>query len=257
MKAIILAAGQGTRLRPLTDDRPKAMVEFRGLPLVEHARRALGTAGVADLVVVTGYRAVTIEQLGVPTRYSERFASTNMVHSLFCAERDMEGGFLVVYGDIVFQPGIIRALLADLSPLAVAYNTQWRELWAKRMDDPLSDAETFQLDGQGYVTGLGQRPRSYAEVQGQYAGLVKVAASAVTDFKDFYAHLDRDAHYEGRPFDGLFMTALLQLLIDSGRRIKGVPFDGGWTEIDSLADLKASEALPEDYFADRVAHGAG
>lgn len=255
MKALVLAAGQGTRLRPLTDDVPKAMVSFRGLPLLEHARRSLVEAGVPEVVVVTGYRAQVIADRGFVTRHNPRFDSTNMVASLFCAEADMAGGFLVVYGNIVFRPGIVRALLADPAPLAIAYNTRWRELWSLRLADPLADAETFRLDGAGFVTELGRRPRSFDDVEGQYAGLVKVSAAAVEGFQAFYAGLDRTARYEGRSFDGMFMTTLLQLLIDSGARLKGVPFAGGWAEVDSVEDLRVTEGLPATFFEEPAAHG--
>ncbi|MBK1652709.1 sugar phosphate nucleotidyltransferase [Halorhodospira halochloris] len=62
MRAIILAAGQGTRLRPLTDDRPKCMVELEGKPLLEHQLEVLRGAGIEDIHVVGGYRAEWLQQ---------------------------------------------------------------------------------------------------------------------------------------------------------------------------------------------------
>src|SRR6185436_13431111 len=107
MKVIVLAAGQGIRLRPLTDQVPKCMVPFRGKPILVHLLEILRKGGVDDVTVVTGYRADAVAALGVPTRHNPDFASTNMVGSLFCAEDLLEGDdVLVVYGDILFRPSV-------------------------------------------------------------------------------------------------------------------------------------------------------
>ena len=71
MRAILLGAGQGTRLRPLTDDRPKCMVEVGGRPLLDWQIRALRAAGVDDIVLVRGYSRSRIQAPNT-TRYSHR-----------------------------------------------------------------------------------------------------------------------------------------------------------------------------------------
>src|SRR5690606_20973961 len=85
MKVIFLAAGQGTRLRPLTDDRPKCMVPFLGKPLIERDIETLRLCGVNDILVIGGYRAEKLEGLGVEIVLNPRFETTNMVQTLFSA----------------------------------------------------------------------------------------------------------------------------------------------------------------------------
>ncbi len=249
MRAIVLAAGRGERLRPLTDAVPKCLVPFRGRTILAHIAEALERAGVRDVIVVTGYRADAITALGFRTRHNADFATTNMVHSLFCAEDVLEGDVLIVYGDIVFGPAIVEALAREPASLAVAVNTRWRELWQQRMRDPLADAESLRLDGRGYVVEIGRRPRGYEDVQAQYMGLVRIGREATPRLRAFYRSLDRDRLYEGRDFHNMFMTAFLQEVIDRLMPIKAVPVDGGWVEVDSLSDLAAYEALPEAFFA--------
>ncbi|MBI4616303.1 MAG: phosphocholine cytidylyltransferase family protein [Planctomycetes bacterium] len=248
MKAIVLAAGQGARLRPLTDGMPKALVPFRGRPILEQILGALTAAGIRDVVVVTGYRGDEIAALGVPTRPNPDFAATNMVHSLFCAQDWMEDGALVVYGDIVFRSSIVRALLEDPAPLAVAVNRRWRELWELRMADPLTDAETLRMDGQGRIVEIGKKPRSLDEVEGQYAGLIRMSGDAARRVRNFYHGLDTRRLYDGKDFRNMYFTSFLQEIADRLMPIQAVPFDGGWVEIDSLSDLAAYERLPADFF---------
>ena len=101
MKAIILAAGEGTRLRPHTLDRPKCLVELSGKPLLLHQVDALHATGVDDIVVVTGYRADQIESLGFSTINNPAYDRTNMVKSLMCASSLLDGSddILICYAD--------------------------------------------------------------------------------------------------------------------------------------------------------------
>jgi L-glutamine-phosphate cytidylyltransferase len=248
MRGIILAAGQGTRLGVLTEDIPKCLVPFRGRSILERAVESLRTAGVTDLAVVTGWQAEKIRALGLPTRFNPDFATTNMVASLFCAEDLMDGDdVLVVYGDTVFKPDLVEALARTEAPFALAVNTRWRELWELRMADPLSDVETLKLDAGGNIVELGKKPRSYADVQGQFTGLIRIAHHALPRVRTFYRRLDVSRRYDGKDFRNMFMTSFLQEVIDHLMPVKAVLVSGGWLEIDSIADLEAYERLPADF----------
>jgi choline kinase len=248
VKAIVLAAGQGLRLKPLTDDRPKCLVPFRGRPILDRMLEALRAAGVTDVAVVTGYRADTLRGRGLTLRHNAEYASTNMVYSLFCAEDLLDGDdVLVVYGDVLIRPALLRSFCEHEAPLAVAVNTRWRELWSLRMQDPLADAETLRLGDDGRIIELGKKARSYSEVEGQYMGLIRIASETLPRVVDFYRTLDRTKRYDGKDFRNMYMTSFLQAIIDDLMPIMAVPLDGGWLEIDSLADLTAYEKLPADF----------
>jgi choline kinase len=244
MRAVILAAGEGTRLRPHTADRPKCLVPLAGRPMLEWQLDALAAAGVADVAIVTGYRADAITQ--VARRYhNERYAATNMVASLMCARDRFDGSddVLVAYGDIVYEPELVAALAAASAPVAVAVDRRWRQLWDWRMEDPLADAETLRIDEEGHLRELGRVPGSYDDIDGQYVGLVRVDADAAPDWPRRYDALDPDGDYEGRDRDHMFMTAFLQMLIDDGVQVDATLVDGGWVEVDTCEDLAVYERL--------------
>ncbi len=243
MKAIILAAGQGARLRPLTDDRPKCMVEYQGRPLIEHVVRALRANGVADIVAIRGYKPEALRCPGVRFYDNPRYLDTNMVSTLFCAERELEGDVIISYSDIVYSPGVIERLLRADADLGVVVDRDWRRLWQERMDDPLEDAETLRLDADDHILELGKKARSYEDIQGQYIGLIKVAASAWPRLRAFYQSLDRRADYDGKSFDNMYMTSFLQAVIDRLMPVKAVPIFGEWLEVDVPSDLQISVNL--------------
>ena len=91
IKALILAAGQGTRLRPLTDNKPKCLVELCGTSLLERQAKVLRECGIDDICVAAGYRAEQIRELGFRTIENPKYETTNMVETLMCAEEFIKG----------------------------------------------------------------------------------------------------------------------------------------------------------------------
>jgi choline kinase len=245
MRAVVLAAGEGTRLRPYTADRPKCLVPLAGRPLLMWQIDALRASGIEDITVVTGYRGDMVAAAGVTTLTNPDYDRTNMVASLMCARALLDGSddVLVAYGDIVYEPRLVTAMLHPPTPVTIAVDTEWRRLWEVRMADPLADAETLRIDAHGLVTELGRVPASYADIEGQYLGLIALRADFAPRLVEYHDALDPAGPYEGRDRDGMFMTAMLQLLIDQGIAVGAVRVAAGWVEVDTTDDLAAYEAM--------------
>lgn len=249
MRLIVLAAGQGERLRPLTDDRPKCLVELAGETLLDRQLRVAREMGLADIVVVAGYRAEQLHRPGIAVVVNEHYATTNMVRSLFCAERFFGEGFVLSYGDIAYAPGVLRRLLGDSSPVAVAVDCDWRRYWEMRFVDPLRDAESLRTDGDGRIVSIGRKETEIERIEAQYIGLLALRGRGVDMLRDAYRAAEESARLGRGPFDRdvplqrLFMTDLLQGMVDLGYPVAAVPIDGGWVEVDSLSDLHLAERL--------------
>ena len=244
-RALVLAAGEGTRLRPLTDDKPKCMVPLLGVSLLQRQIKKIKKQGIHDIHIATGYRAEQIEAMGYPTTRNPRYNETNMVSTLFRAVDFMArtGDLIISYGDIVYNDDNLQKLLSCDDEIALMIDKNWRDLWALRLENPLDDAETLLIDGAGYVTELGKKPDDYDTIQGQYTGLIKIRADKINDLIRFYQRLDRGARYDGKDFDNMYMTSFLQALIDAGWKVKAVMVENGWLEIDSVGDLQQYELL--------------
>lgn len=245
-KALILAAGQGTRLRPITNDRPKCLVPLMGISLLERQVSVLKEAGITDIHIATGYRADQIEKLGFATSYNKEFAKTNMVESLFCAIdfiKECKEDLIIGYGDIVYQSGNLDTVLKSDEEITLMIDRNWKDLWSTRLENPLDDAETLVLDDFGYVEELGKKPEGYDKIHGQYTGLIKIRKDKIPDLIKFYSGLDRQVIYDGKDFYNMYMTTFLQLLINLGWRVKAAEVNSGWLEIDSVRDLRVYERL--------------
>lgn len=246
--AIILAAGQGTRLRPITDSRPKCMVEVCGKPILKWQIEMLRAAGVTDITVVTGYKQEAIPDEGIRKVYNPEFATTNMIESLFCAEEQLRGEVIISYGDIITTEKVIREVIGHPGEIVVASDEQWYAYWSERFEDPLSDAESFVKKANGKVESLGQKTGELSLIQSQYIGLIKLNEDGCSKLKEVYGSARNDQDSEtnawgsGRPLRQAFMTDLLNHIAREGELFYQ-PVNRGWVEIDDPHDLKVAEEI--------------
>jgi len=217
------------------------MVPYAGRPIIEYILDALRKVGISEIVVITGFCPDVLfdhlEDSGIRFRHNPDYDRCNMVKTLFCAREEMDADLIVSYGDIVYGADVLRPLVDCREDLAVTYDVNWRSLWQQRMDCPLDDAETFKLDADGFVAELGKKTADYADIHGQYMGLIKFSRRIIQRIADVYNAMDRRKTYDGKDYDNMYMTSFLQELIDRGIRCKGVPITGQWREIDSPSDL--------------------
>lgn len=255
MKVIILAAGQGTRLRPLTDDRPKCMVEVNGKSIIERQLHTMRLCGIKDedITIVAGYCSVALKaKFGGSIRIlvNEEYESTNMVCSLMCAGELMqqERDVLISYGDIIYSVDVLQKILDSEEESAVIVDDSWHEYWSARCENPLDDAETLMFDRDDYLTEIGQKTDDLNRVQSQYIGLMRFQGNGLKSLLAVSAEAKKRSA-EGRKlwrtdraYRKMYMTDLLQGMIDEGHKLKAVHIQRGWFEIDDKDDLKVVEA---------------
>ena len=247
MKLIILAAGEGKRLRPLTDNSPKCLVDLKGQSLLSRQLSTIKANFISsqDIAIVGGYKHADLTSFGLQVFNNARFSSTNMVSTLFCASNFMvqNEDLIISYGDIVYEEKVLETLLGSDAELTVVADKSWERLWRLRMSNPLNDAETFIMDGKQHITELGKRPKSLSQVQAQYIGLIKVRKDMVQNFKDTYHEMDREGIYDGQDFDNMYMTSFIQYLINNQWEVKATLINNGWLEVDTITDLERYERL--------------
>ena len=235
MKALILAAGRGSRMKALTDEHPKCLIEFRSKALLEWQIETLNEASITEIGIVVGYKGDLINPKDAVTKFwNERWAETNMVASLACAESWLsENTCIVCYSDIIYKKEAIELLINCPAELAITYDPKWRKLWEKRFDNPLDDAETFRLKSGNVLSEIGRKPTSLSEIEGQYMGLLRISPKAWSEIKRVRENLNTER------FDNIHMTDMLQLIIDEKViDIEALPYDQEWAEFDSPNDLR-------------------
>ena len=120
MKAIILAAGQGTRLKKYTENLPKGMLLFDGKTIIERQIELYKACGLDKIIVVRGFAAEKIDYEGVTYYTNEDYANTNMVESLMAAKTEFDDDMIVSYSDILFQEDMLEKMISFQAEFGVA-----------------------------------------------------------------------------------------------------------------------------------------
>jgi choline kinase len=235
MKAIILAAGRGSRLGKITAKRPKPLAILAGKSLIEWQIQALKKAGLDDISLVTGYQKSAFDSYQLLTFTNNNWATSNMVSSLLCADPLLSKSETIVsYGDIVYKPSIVNTLIASPCSLGITYDKSWLDLWKLRFDDPLDDAERFQHKD-GYLQAIGDKVTNLEDINGQYMGLIKINVQSWQEIKRYLLSLTPN---ELQKKD---MTSLLSELVNLGHSVTTVAISGGWVEVDNPSDISCYE----------------
>ena len=242
MRAIILAAGRGSRLAEYAKDFPKCLLKLGGLSLLERQIRMFRDLGVDDIVIVKGFAAHRLHVEGVRF-YLDRDHCNNMVYSLFCAEPEIDGDVIVSYADILFEHSVLRALI-DAAPcdILVVADALWEEYFRQRFDKPFDKAESLTYDAEGRIREIGEPCPEPSSVQAQYIGLVRLSANGSRIFRQTYCRAKGQywgtEWQRGRTFQKAHMTDFLQAMIDDGVAVHVLLIQHGWLEFDTATDYE-------------------
>lgn len=235
--AVLLCAGIGSRLRPLTDDRPKSLVEVGGEPILLRAVQKLVAHGVSELIIASGYREDALrralESSPIPVHFcrNEAYESTqNSVSLSLCEELIGGRSFYLLDGDVLFHPDILARLDAQGADLTVA---------VERRDDMGDEEMKVLASGEGRVRAFGKELDPEASF-GESIGIARIGERATSPL---FEHLSRaieagdtNLYYED-VFNHVIETGLLVAMADVT--------DLAWIEVDTPEDLARAEALKE------------
>ncbi len=239
MKAVILVAGLGSRLRPYTNELPKALVPLNGRPLLEYQLSTLRRCDVSNISLVTGYIPEAFNSYGLSHYHNDQYASSNMVYSLMQARLLFDGqeDLLICYGDIVYNQKVLDNVINSPGSLVVSADLDWLSLWQLRMDNPYSDAESFIMEQDSQrICSLGQKIQVKEDAQAQYIGLLKVSAEFQSRWLEAYDTMSLSKA------QNLYMTDFIQALIDEKHEVTAALHHGGWLEVDSVQDKQRYES---------------
>ena len=235
MKAVILVAGSGTRLRPYTDELPKTLVPVAGRPMLDHILEALAGFDIDETVLVTGYKSAEIERFaqgrqGLRLIHNDRYDTLNNFYSLLVALDYLEGhDFLKIDGDLVFEPRLVDLMLSSQGAVRIATDTS-KELGEEEMK--------IEVDDSGRLVRFSKEiPPERAF--GESIGMEFVAAGAIEPLRRALERLFEEGRYDA------YYEEAYGILGSEGFDVRAVavPEDLRWIEVDDHDDLRQAEEL--------------
>ncbi len=236
MKALILAAGRGTRIREVHGERPKCLIRTdEGATILDHQIDALLSIGISKIVIVVGYQKEQILS-HVRSRYRDclrrfefvvnpRFAETNNIYSLWLARKAVKGdAFICLNADVLFDGWVLVPAIESRAPITMIVDPEWRE---ETMKVVIADGRVIRMS-----KGI---PRS--EFSGTYLGITVFSAGVQSRFFRHVGALIQAGHVNE------FFNVAVQQLADEGVRVgysatEALP----WAEIDDPGDLAFAQA---------------
>ena len=247
MKAIIIGAGRGSRLKHLTEEIPKTLVPILGRPMLDSVLEALAAGGFTskDIIFICGYKADVIRSRYPELTYVENtnWERNNILASLLCAREHLQDGFVSTYADIVYRPQIVADLVKSPHDITLANDTDWRRRYIGRSQHPETDAEKMRADGSRIVE-LSRRIAS-ERASGEFIGVMKLSATGASRFVRAYDEakvaFPEGEFREGRTFEKAYLIDLLQRMLERGEDMHRVDTHGGYMEIDTTEDASLAE----------------
>ena len=241
MRAVILSAGQGSRLLPLTADRPKCLLPLKSKTLLQWQVETLAAGGVKDIVVVVGFRAAMVEGhlaqlrrdgLALRTILNPFFNVADNLGSCWLAREEMNGDFLIVNGDTIFEPAVLQRLLASpAAPITVTID---------RKDSYDADDMKVQVEGTRLLDIGKTLPLDV--VNGESIGMLLFRGEGPSLFRDAVEKAMRQP--EGLKW--WYLKVIAQ--IAKSHRVETMLIQGlRWGEVDYPADLLRAERLAESW----------
>lgn len=241
MKAILIAAGRGSRLMPTTADSPKCYAEVRGKRMLDHALDAFRGAGVSDVCFIGGYQIekVRADYPRLTFRHNTDWPNNNILLSLMHAEDLMDEGFVCCYSDILFTSDVISGVLAHPADITLSVDTQWLDRYQHRSQHPPDDAEKVTTQN-GLVTRV-HRGITPHEAYGEYTGIAKFTPAGAALLREHFHAVRKD--FAGKPFreaavfEKAYLILLLQHMIEAGIPMAHADNAGEYMEVDTQEDF--------------------
>ncbi len=248
-RAVVLAAGYQPHLGKLIEDVPKSLLEIKGRTILDRQVETLNALDVHRITVVRGYRKERMQQPNVKFVDNDRYATTGELQSLDCARGEIEGRTLVLYGDIIFDRGVIQRLLDVEADISIVVDRSWRDeppgsrtpeaapdLVVEDSPPPqgrrhLASSEPTLVRKIGPAIPAG-------EAHSEFIGIVQLSERGAAVVRSLLAEK------RGRlAAERASLIDLLQELVDRGHPVKAVEVYKGWMEIDGLDDYQRAWAL--------------
>ena len=243
-RALVLAASRGNNLYELTEDRPKAMLNIRGKPLLQRLIDEFKKRSVNDITVIAGYKSETLDLNGVDMCLNTRYESTGELYSLACARDRFSDDMVIMYGDLLFRSYILQDLLEREGEIVIVVDSLINEVeitgtpdyaWCDRPDDRsmfMQDVRLRRVSGK-------KSPED--PPCGRWTGMMRARSQGRLWLEQALDELEsRDG------FDRLTLPDLLNHLTRNGRPVTVHYITGHWLDVNSINDLDRAGDFTSD-----------
>ena len=252
MKAIIVAAGTGSRLGELAKDTPKSLLDVNGQSILERQISVFKKLGISDITVIIGPHTEKFTFKNISFIQDKNYLEHDILSSLMLAHSIMYDDVIVSYGDVIFDEHVLQPLINFKGSIGLCIDFNWEKNYDGRKLRLKQEATTVQIknnmctkivDGRELAKSKIKDDLKYSNYErlGEFVGLMRLSKHGSTIFIKRYEELINShigSFHDAPSISQAYFTDMLQELIDNDIEILPIPVQGKWCEIDTIEDLK-------------------
>ena len=244
MRAIIIAAGLGSRLKPYTNNLPKILVKIGKTNILESQLKVFKSLNIRDINLIVGHKKEQFETKKIKYFFNKEYKKNNILESLFYARSKMNKTCLISYSDIIFKRKIVKKLISSKSDISILVDTDWKKNYKGRTMHPISQAENVIFDKKNCLKKAGKNLSS-KQSKGEFIGMLKISTKGCRLFKKYFniakLKFRNKKFYNAKSIKKAYLTDFFNFLIEHKITIKCINIKRNWMEIDTKQDLKKAE----------------
>ena len=191
MNAIIIAGGKSTRIRPLSNEIPKTMIEVYGKSILERQIEVFQSCGISDITAVTGYHSEKINLPNINCIKNEEYKTTNVNEGLFCAKAKLNDSVIITYGDIIFEYEVLEQILNFKGDIGVVIDLDWEKQYTGKFGRPISEADNVIMNKKQILKISKNLTKKDDLILAESIGIFKLSKSGAKILLDRYNHLKK------------------------------------------------------------------
>ena len=249
-RAIILAAGKDTDLFPLTEDKPKSLLEVKGKTILEWQIEALRSVNINEIAVVRGYRKEKINFPNLKYFDNDNYENTGSLASLFSAMEFIDENVVVLYGDILFAAETLSKLIASPDNTILVVDRGWKKYYQDSQEAHPFPPELTAVSGSRPMITAASVNLQHTDSTCEFIGLAKLSVTATSilreTYKNQYQHNVQSRYYSAKNIQVANFINFIEELIDLDETVIPLEIWRNWIDIDTFEDYRRAWHLIDE-----------
>ena len=248
MKAIIVAAGVGSRLGDLTKELPKPLIDVNGKSILERQILSFKKFGIDKIVIIRGPHREKFSFKNVTYVDDDDYENHNLLGSLMVAENELNEDVIISYGDIIFDETILEQILSFSGNAGLAIDYNLEKNYSGKSKELLGKASVVTIKNNsisniGYYENI---DKNHDSILGEFIGIMKLSSLSANYFVTKYNELKRShagKFHDSPSINFGIITDMINELIHNKIQFLPIKISGVWCEIDTQQDLENAKKL--------------
>lgn len=238
MKCIILAAGQGTRIKQITKKKPKCLIKINGISIIERQIIFLRKLKIDEIIIVTGFKKEKINFRNIKYKVNKNFKNNEQLESLFCAKKEFNSELLITFADTIYDFSVLKNLYSSKKgEIILGIDKKWKKRYKFRYDHPYTQADKVRVNKKGEVKNIGKEIK-LKDTNAEFLGILKLTKKGCQIFLKNYEILKKI-----KDTKKMQIHHFIQFLIKNKKKISTCNVKGKFMEIDTFNDYKLAKNI--------------